>query len=414
MDPQSELKPKLRNVEPIHLAVNGRTVVGLKDPLQLKDQVVCLQPEALPVVAMMDGRHSLRDIQVELTRRTGRLVFLDDIKAVVKVLEEAFLLEGEYFREAFANKVAEYRCKPFRPASHAGISYSADPQTLEAELRNFFVAENGPGMPELYSDARRPVGLIAPHIDIRAGGKCFAAGYHALAQGQPSDVYVIFGTGHAGVQQIFTATTLDFQTPLGMVETDRELVQELSQMLSCDIAAEEILHGAEHVIEFQAIFLQYMFSGRHAFKIVPVLCSLSHRLFDDEGALNQDREFFDRFCNAMREICRRSSKSVCFVASADLDHIGPRYGDQFVPHNGTVRESLEKDRQLLRCLELVDLHGFIQGVAKENDARRICGFSPITAMLSCMEASQGKLLSLDHARVDDQNSFVSFTSMIFH
>ncbi|MBI4965268.1 MAG: AmmeMemoRadiSam system protein B [Desulfomonile tiedjei] len=414
MDPESDLKPRLRNIEPVQLAVNGRTVVGLKDPLQLKDQVICLQPEALPIVAMMDGRHSLRDIQEELTRRTGRLVFLDDIKAVVKVLTEGFLLEGEVFQEAFARKVAEYRCKPFRPASHSGMSYSADAQELQEELRDFFVRENGPGIPDFYSDARRPVGLIAPHIDIRAGGSCFAAGYHALAQGQPSDVYVIFGTGHAGLQQCFTATTLDFRTPLGTVETDREMIHELSELMGCDVAAEEIMHATEHVIEFQAIFLQYLFAGRRPFKIVPFLCSFSHHLFGDDRAFSRDREIVERFCSALKEVCRRSSKSICFVASADLDHIGPRYGDRFVPHQGTVSKALEKDRKLIQSLERVDLDAFIRGVAEENDARRICGFPPITTMLSCMEASQGKLLALDHALVDDKNSFVSFTSMIFH
>jgi len=414
VDSDSDLKPRLRNIEPVHLAVNGRPVVGLKDPLRLKDQVVCLQAEALPVVAMLDGRHSLRDIQLELTRRSGRLVFVEDIKAVVRVLDEAFLLEGASFQEAFAKKVAEYRRRPFRPASHAGVSYSADPQRLRDELHDFFACEDGPGIPEFHSDTRRAVGLIAPHIDIRAGGRCFAAGYHALAQSQPADLYIIFGTGHAGLQGILSATNLDFQTPLGMAETDRDLIRELSEMLGYDIAAEEILHESEHVIEFQVVFLQYMFSGRRPFKILPVLCSFSHHLFGDDPAFSHDRETFERFCCAVKEVCRKSSRSICFLASADLDHIGPRYGDRFVPHRGTVDEALQKDGKLLQRLERVDLDGFVAGVAAENDARRICGFSPITTMLRCMEASEGHLLALDHAKVDEKNSFVSFTSMIFY
>jgi hypothetical protein len=31
-----------------------------------------------------------------------------------------------------------------------------------------------------------------------------------------------------------------------------------------------------------------------------------------------------------------------------------------------------------------------------------------------MKASEGRLLSLDYAKVDDRNSFVSFSSMIFY
>jgi AmmeMemoRadiSam system protein B len=144
------------------------------------------------------------------------------------------------------------------------------------------------------------------------------------------------------------------------------------------------------------------------------LCSLDHNLFSGAEAFAEQRRLFDEFCRAIKGLCRESGKTVCFIASADLDHIGPRYGDSFVPHKGTVADALEKDEQLLRELERMDVAGFVRTVARENEARRICGFSPIATMLHCMEASEGKLLALDYAQVDDRSSFVSFASMIFH
>jgi AmmeMemoRadiSam system protein B len=404
--------PKLRNVDPVPVLVNGRQAIGLRDPLGLSDRMLCVGREALPVLALMDGRRSMLDIQALLTQQRGMLVFSDEIKEIVERLDDAYLLESDRFREAYRRKVVEYRERPFREASHAGMSYSADPEDLRSELDAFFTAESGPGLPAFASEERRPVGLIAPHIDIRSGGPCFAHGYHALASGRPSDVYVIFGTGHAGVPGVFTATNLDFDTPLGRVQTDREFLAALGESLGMDPAAEEILHAKEHVIEFQVIFLQHVLSGRHEFTIVPVLCSLSHLLFGDDDALKEPREVFEKFCRAMREACQ--SRSVCFIASADLDHVGPRYGDSFVPHPGTVRESLDKDREMMASLERLDVDGFIRQVAVDGDSKRICGFSPITAMLHCMDASEGRLLSLDHAQVDERNSFVSFASMIFY
>jgi AmmeMemoRadiSam system protein B len=414
MSPDSVYMPKLRNVEPVHLTLQGGAAIGLKDPLGLVDEILCFRREALPLLALLDGRHSVKDIQFELTRQTGQLVYTDDIQTIVNKLDEACLLDGERFRKVFQEKVAEYRQRPYRPPSHAGLSYSDDPQTLRSDLEAFFTGPNGPGLPEFLSDERRPVGLVAPHIDMRSGGNCFAHAYYALAAGQPSDVYVIFGTGHAGVDRVFTATNLDFRTPFGTVETDREFLASVSDELGRDPASEEILHAKEHVIEFQAIFLQYLFSGRHHFTIVPFLCSLSHLTFQDDPAFREARELFESLCGAIREVCRKSSRSVCFIASADLDHIGPRYGDSFVPHRGTVREALEKDRELMSFVERLDEGGFIREVAKDNDSRRICGFSPITAMLHCMDASEGNLLSLDFAHVDERSSFVSFTAMIFH
>lgn len=414
MSPDSDYMPKLRNVEPVQLMLQGGAAIGLKDPLGLVDEILCFRREALPLLALLDGRHSVRDIQFELTRQTGQLVYADEIQAIVNKLDEACLLDGERFRRAFQEKVAEYRQRPYRPASHAGRSYSDDPETLRSDIDAFFTGPNGPGLPRFFSDERRPVGLVAPHIDIRSGGGCFAHAYHALASGQPSDVYVIFGTGHAGVNRVFTTTSLDFQTPLGTVETDREFLALISDELGRDPAEEEILHAREHVIEFQAVFLQYLFAQRRRFTIVPVLCSLSHLTFLDDPAVREARELYESFCGAVREACRKTSRSVCFIASADLDHIGPRYGDPFVPHQGTVKQSLEEDRELISFLERVDVDGFIREVAKDNDSRRICGFSPITAMLHCMDASEGNLLSLDFAHVDERSSFVSFTAMIFH
>ncbi len=190
-------------------------------------------------------------------------------------------------------------------------------------------------------------------------------------------------------------------------------IDKLSKELGRDCAAEEILHASEHVIEFQVIFLQYMFSDRHNFSIVPILCSFSPHIFQS-GNFKSQKEAFQGFCEAVREICRSSSKTVCFIASADLDHIGPRYGDSFIPHKGTIQSALERDGRLLACLERLDLDAFVHQVSLENDSSRICGFSPITAMLQCIEASEGTILALDYAHVDNRNSFVSFSSMIFH
>lgn len=409
----SDYMPKLRNVEPVRLVMEGRERIGLTDPLRISESVVCVDRSVLPVLAMFDGRHSVVDIQAELTRRTGRLVFSDDITALLKMLDDACLLEGERFRLALDRKVQEYRNSPFRESSHAGTCYPSEPDALRALLDGFFLDEGGPGSPDFFSDTRRPVGLIAPHIDIRAGGRCFAHAYHALASGVPSDLYIVFGTGHRGVQGLFTATNLDFQTPLGTVETDREFVSDLGQELGYDAAAEEFLHAAEHVIEFQVVFLQHVFRGRHEFKIVPILASLAPQFVQGSG-FAREQERVQRFCGAVRELCRKSGRSVCFIASADLDHIGPQYGDPFMPQRTTITRALEEDRVLMSLLERVDMQGFVQAVARDNETKRVCGFSPITAMLGCMDASSGTLLALDYAHVDNRNSFVSFASMIFY
>jgi AmmeMemoRadiSam system protein B len=392
--------------------MQGRDAIALKDPLQLSDQVLCVDAQSIQVLALLDGKRNILDIMEHLTRQTGQLVPSEDIITILEKLDELYLLEGDRAAHAFQNRVAEYRKLPFRECSHAGASYPADPEELRNSLDSFFTDQQGPGLPEFGVDPRKPSGLIAPHIDVRAGGRSFAHAYHALAAGAPSEVYIIFGTGHAGVRELFTATTLDFQTPLGTVTTNREFIQELSDELGHDSAAEEILHATEHVIEFQVLFLQHLISPKHDFTIVPILVSLSPHYLKGTSEFRNERKQFDEFCAAIRKVCE--SKSVCFISSADLDHIGPRYGDDFRPTDNMVTETLDKDRKLTTFLEEINLEAFVDEVAGSNDTRRICGFSPIAAMLTCMDASEGKLLDLDFAYVDNRSSFVSFASMIFY
>jgi len=382
--------------------------------LQITDQMVCVQPWALSLLQMLDGHHSLPDIQAAMTRLTGKLFLMEDIKALLAALDEAYLLDTDRFKQAFHEKVNDFRSLPYRPARHAGVSYSSDPDSLRSELDSFFVGENGPGLPDLFSEERRPKGIIAPHIDVKVGGSCFAKAYHALAGGKPSDIYVIMGTGHRGVNGMFTATSLDFDSPLGRVRTDRDFIRSLSLELGFDCAAEEILHADEHVIEFQTIFLQHLFGSRRPFTIVPILCSLSHLYFDSSCKFSDKLQLFEGFCEAIKRVCAGLDKTVCFIASADLDHIGPRYGDSFSPSQETVDQTLTRDLKLLKPLEKMDVDSFIDQIVLDNDSGRICGFSPITTMLRCMDASEGRLLELDYAHVDDQNSFVSFSSMIFY
>jgi AmmeMemoRadiSam system protein B len=403
-------RPKLRGVEPIRVVVDGVDCLLLKDPLALREGGLCVPFQVVPLLALMDGTNSILDIQADFSRRIGRLAPSDLVRALVHALDDAFLLEGERFQAAYRDKVARFRSQACRPAAHAGISYSADAVALREEIDGFFTGNGGPGAPEFFVSDARPVGLIAPHIDLRAGGATLAHGYHALMKGVPADTYIVLGTGHAGVEGLFAISGLDFDTPLGRVETDRDFLARMNDALGRDCAQEELIHAAEHSVEFQVVFLQRLLGERRPFKIVPILCSWSHHVFSETDG--RRRRIFQEFTNALRELAREGN--VCFISSADLDHIGPRYGDPYRPGAAHVRDALEKDRALLGHLERVDLDAFVRDTARDDDARRICGFSPITAMLASMEASSGRLLKLDHAVVDNQDSFVTFASMIFY
>ncbi len=107
-------RPKLRNVDPLPVVVQGMQAIALKDPLELTDGMVCVRREFLLVLSLLDGRHSLRDIQYELTRQWGQLIPVDDIQALLEKLDEAYLLEGDRFNQASSAKARRISVQSFQ------------------------------------------------------------------------------------------------------------------------------------------------------------------------------------------------------------------------------------------------------------------------------------------------------------
>ncbi len=117
----------------------------------------------------------------------------------------------------------------------------------------------------------------------------------------------------------------------------------------------------------------------------------------------------------LRELALERYPAVGFIASVDLAHIGPRYGDSFRPHNGTVQEHLDADRQLLEGLCRCDPLQFLREAGRGRNRRRICGLAPLLVLAKIFEGTTvGVVLDHSYAVVDQQNSFVTFASMAFY
>ena len=69
---------------------------------------------------------------------------------------------------------------------------------------------------------------------------------------------MILGVAHQYCQRRFALTRKDFETPLGLVPTDREYVDQIAALAGRDLFEDELSHRTEHSIEFQVVFLQYV------------------------------------------------------------------------------------------------------------------------------------------------------------
>jgi hypothetical protein len=68
---------------------------------------------------------------------------------------------------------------------------------------------------------------------------------------------------------------------------------------------------------------------------------------------------------------------------------------------------------MLKPVEELKPAGFSGYIQKENDQRRISGFSPIYSLLRLIQAEKGQVLRYDRGITDQYNSTVTYASLAF-
>jgi AmmeMemoRadiSam system protein B len=403
--------PRLRAIEAFPVEHQGGRYIALRDPSGYTATVLMLPQAAVEVVALLDGAHSLLDIQAEITRRYGEIVPQADLERIVSTLDEHGFLDSPRFAALREATDAGFLAAASRPAAHAGGAYAEEPAELRRALDGFFTHAIGPG-PAGASDGTHTVSaIIAPHIDFHRGGPAYAWAYRDVAERCQAEVFVIFGTCHAAMPDPFALTLKDYETPLGPAPVDREIVEMLAARTGAESFASETFHRMEHSIEFQAVFLQYLFGGRRPFTIVPVLTSFAHEAMARGGSPEDDPRV-GAFLDALADVLAARGRRSTIIAGADLAHVGPRFGDPR-PVSAAQRTRIEReDREMLAAVEAGDAAGFFASVARDGDSRRICGLSPIYALLR-MAGGQARGALRHYGQSPDPQGVVSYASVVY-
>jgi AmmeMemoRadiSam system protein B len=385
-------------------------VICLHDPAGFADKILVLPIPLLDIVSLFDGTRTVLEIQEYFMRSRGELLPHDKIEQVIHALDEQGFLDSRRFAERRRSIEERFRSSPTRQAAHAGATYAGEPEALRAQIDAFFAHPDGPAAAgrAIPSDPVRA--LIAPHIDFSRGGPTYAWAYRDLAERCDADLFVILGTCHAGMEDPFALTLKDYETPLGPAAIDREFADQLTRRSRLDLFKSELAHRAEHSIEFQCVMLRRVFASRREFSIVPILASFLHERMASGKDPESDPEIAG-FLDALRETVAASRRKICLVAGADLAHVGPRFGD---PHPATpafLQDVERADREMLEAVARCDAGGFYESVARDGDSRRICGLSPIYALLRTTDATSGVLLH--YAQWPDPQGAVTFASLAF-
>ncbi len=404
-------KPIIRAVEAFPLEQDGQTSICLRDPTGLAPEPIMLGMGAYFIITLFDGSNDLRDIQAAFTRRFGQILPLDRLNELIEALDRAYFLDSPAFRERVREVRDEFRASPVRSAAHAGLCYPERADELRREIEGYFKLEDGPGTIASQRHDNGLAGLIAPHIDPRRGAAAYAHAYGELKAHKPPELVIILGTSHyGGGPELFTSTLKDYDTPLGAVPTDRGFVERLSaRYQGGDLFAEELLHRNEHSIEFQALFLRWAL-GEHEFNVVPILVSSFHGMVAKGIKPGQDARV-GSFIEALRGELEADGRTTMVIAGVDFAHVGQKFGDEFAVDEAIAERVRQEDLALIDFITRGDAEGFFEDIARDHDARRICGLAPMYTQLELLNGRSGRLLKYGIAMEPDTGSAVSFASL---
>jgi AmmeMemoRadiSam system protein B len=377
-------------------------LVALYDDQNYAEVVARLPMAMVEYLMLLDGKRTAEYL-AEQAARSGREFSIDDFLEAINVLETEYFLDSPRFRARRDARDRAFNELPTRPAAHAGSSYPDDPRKLRRTLDEFLAA----GGDELNGDPA-PVAIIAPHIDFRVGGASYGPAYNALKRSS-ADTFVIFGVSHQMSYDAFMISEKDFETPLGILPTDRELIARFRERLPFELTRNEIAHRDEHSIEFQAVFLRHIFADRDI-RIVPILTGSLYEYVELGEGNAADDERLTTLYDTLEDVARELGRDVCYIAGADLCHVGKKFGDEF-PARDILAELRERDAETLETIARPDAEGFLQTLASVDNRFRVCGVAPIYATLRTARPTRGKVLAYHQWDEAERESAVTFGSV---
>lgn len=400
-------RPKIRYLDFQPVLYENQHMWLARDPLELSGEQLLLSPALAQMLVYCDGRHTPAEIKALFERQVGLPIDLATINDTLARLDEALLLDNQRSRAAQRRRLEAYRRQPYRRPSLAGLGYPDDPAELRETFREYGQGDELNGWPAWHGR-----GIISPHIDYLRGGPVYAQVWRrAEAAVREAELVLIFGTDHNGSPGSITLTRLPYGTPFGVLPNDLSLIDALAEAYGDEIFAQELHHESEHSVELSAVWLHHI-RGQNPPPVIPILCgSFHHFVMNDHHPADDAR--LNAFIQRLRH--ETAGKRVLAVASVDLAHVGPNFGDDFAIDDERRSDLAQSDQLLMKSMAAGDDAGFYAQVAAVQDRNRICGFSSIYTMLRYLGPTTGIEVAYDQCPADmEDTSFVSICGMLLN
>lgn len=262
----------------------------------------------------------------------------------------------------------------------AGKFYPRTEGKVRNEIDQLYDAHLG-HRPRLNPDGPRSiVGLVVPHAGYVYSGPIAAHAYAALAEDGFPETFIVIGPNHSGLGSPVATSTEDYETPLGRVRVDQDIVRRMGRLIVDDPTA----HRYEHSIEVQLPFIQHI---KDDVAFVPIAMAA------------QDYETAAEVADEIREACQ--GRDVVVVASTDFSH--------YVPPQVAAKQ----DRAVIDRILALDAEGVYDTVIRKSVS--MCGYGPVMAMLMASGGKRAELLkygnSGDVSPMDDVVGYAAIKIM---
>lgn len=393
--------PSVRPLETVPTRVDGKNGILVRDPLGIAAESLFLPVEMYFLIAHMDGTREVVDLQAEYMRHFGDLIPSDQIKDLIALFSDHYMLDDSRYRERRKALERKYMAGADRPPSHAGSAYPDD----KARLRDFLddVLQSDPPTDE----RREPDGLMVPHIDLNVGASVYSRGFGVLKK--PEDqTFLILGVGHFSDSDSYQLCPLDLRTPLGTTLLDRAVAEKIEQACPFDLRSDPLSHRGEHSIEFPLLLLQHLAGKPSRFKAVPLLCPGFQEAVVDRRDPKSDPPLAE-FLEHLREIVLE--EGLFPVASVDFSHVGRRFGDAEGIDRPHLAEIEMADRRLLSAVVELNPTRFFHDIAVDGNRRNVDATEAVYTLLSIAPWKRGELLAYHQNVEQETSSAVTFASV---
>ena len=245
--------------------------------------------------------------------------------------------------------------EPVRNPAVSGSFYPSSQAELSRDIGQYLL--NAPGFKRQDANA-----IIVPHAGYVFSAPIAATSYKTLHKNY-KNIFIIGSSHHINFNGISIYNQGDYQTPLGRVTVNQEIVKELITNNPL-ITYKKEAHAKEHTIEVQLPFLQSIYGDK--LNIVPIIIASS-----DLATIKSLSESLKPYF---------SNKNL-FIISTDLSHY-PSYNeanivDINILHSLTKNSSLE----------------FLNAISKNEDSQTknlqtsACGWSSLLTLLYLTENS---------------------------